>query len=155
MNSCLNLVNVIGHTHDGFDDIRHFGLIVLEHLDKVVLKSFRMFLPVDDAVVEERAAVGIDTGEVVNVSIGKSCSFRNVIEEDSRDGFIDMQAGDFTETGETGYGNIPELVDMFDFIRIPQTAQDTVVKYTTDGLRLVGCISLKVTAQRLGQGNTF
>ena len=77
-----------------------------------------MFLPLNDTVEEERMTVGINMGEVVDVSIGEGGSFRNMIEDDGRQGFVYMQPGNFAETGKTSYGNIFELVNMRNLVRI-------------------------------------
>ena len=41
-----------------------------------------------------------------------------MIEDDGCQGFVYMQPGNFAEAGKTGYGNIFELVNMRNFVRI-------------------------------------
>ena len=71
-----------------------------------------------------------------------------MIKEDCGKCFIYMQTADLTKTGKTGNRNILEKVDVIDFLRIAETAQDTVVEDAADWHRLV----LGKRADLLGNG---
>ena len=62
-------IDIAGHAHDGLDDAGHLRLIIFEHIDEVVFEHLGMFLTVDDAFEEERIAVRIAAGEIIDICV--------------------------------------------------------------------------------------
>ena len=71
-----------------------------------------------------------------------------MVEADSSQRLIDMQAGDFAEARETSDRHIVEEVHMLDFLGIAETAQDTVIEDCADSLGLVAGIRAQIAGKR-------
>lgn len=91
-----------------------------------------MRLLVDDAFVEEGMAVGVCSRKLVDIGVVEGCSRRNVVEHDGRERFIDMQAGDFSETGKAGDRQIVKGSKRGNLLRVAEAPEDAVVENTAD-----------------------